>query len=172
MLFIDIDVLKMNGASIMKSEEIFIYTEIIPPLNIVYMRRVGKYGIENKVLMEEFKSWVMQNGLFQDGAVILGIALDDANTVKPEQCRYDTCLVVPPEYISNDTRILQRNLEGGEYLVLYIPHTVTAVEKAWRENIPNLLKDGYRFDDSRPILERYKKEMVENHYCEICVPIY
>lgn len=150
---------------------ITVHTEIIPTLEVVYMRRTGKYGIENKALMEKFKAWVMKNGLFGEDAAILGIALDDVNCVKPEQCRYDTCLVVPPQYQCEDNDVKQRSLEGGKYLVLTITHTAEAVEKVWQIAIPNLIKEGYRLDYSRPIIERYIKKMVDGHRCEICVPI-
>lgn len=111
----------MNGKMNLEGA-IFISLEMMPRLEILYMRRTGKYGVENKVLM-------------------------------------------------NDTSILRRNLDGGKYLVLRIPHTQEAVEKAWNENIPNLIQKGYRLDYSRPIMERYRKKMVDNHSCEICVPI-
>jgi len=29
----------------------------------------------------------------------------------------------------------------------------------------------FDFDNTRPILERYVVKMINNHYCEICVPI-
>ncbi len=109
----------MNGKMNLEGA-IFISLEMMPRLEILYMRRTGKYGVENKVLM-------------------------------------------------NDTSILRRNLDGGKYLVLRIPHTQEAVEKAWNENIPNLIQKGYRLDYSRPIMERYRKKMVDNQMNSIYI---
>ncbi|WP_429084210.1 hypothetical protein [Brassicibacter mesophilus] len=37
---------------------------------------------------------------------------------------------------------------------------------------PELSRQGYQFDKERPIIERYIVEIVNNHCCEICVPVY
>jgi DNA gyrase inhibitor GyrI len=38
------------------------------------------------------------------------------------------------------------------------------------EIFPAIIKEGYKIDN-KPIIERYTLEMVENNFCEICVPI-
>lgn len=48
MLVLDIDVLKKNGAISMNIENFKISKESMPSHKIVYMRRVGQYGIENQ----------------------------------------------------------------------------------------------------------------------------
>ena len=45
-------------------EKFNLHTEIIPRLKVIYMRRVGEYGVENYKLMEKFKLWLSQNDLF------------------------------------------------------------------------------------------------------------
>jgi DNA gyrase inhibitor GyrI len=45
------------------------------------------------------------------------------------------------------------------------------MQKAWMNIFSELSKRNYEFDDSRPILERYAMQMINKHYCEICVPI-
>ena len=46
-------------------------------IKIAYMRRVGKYGLENKQLMETFKAYLKNKNLFNEETTILGIALDN-----------------------------------------------------------------------------------------------
>lgn len=165
------------------------HVENMPEQSIVYMRRTGMYGMENQALMEQFKTWVMQHNLFTEDAVILGIALDDARCTKPEECRYDTCLIVSGQLNSESLRaavknncldtntkmgylpINERTLPGGKYVVLVLPHTAEAVQKAWTEALPTLIDMGYVPDTARPIIERYSKKMIDRHYCELCVPI-
>ena len=53
-----------------------------------------------------------------------------------------------------------------------INHTAEAVQKAWIDIFLELSRQGYQFDETRPIIERYIVHMVNNHHCEICVPIY
>ena len=42
-------------------------------IKIAYMRRVGKYGLENKHLMETFKAYLKAKGLLKKETTILGI---------------------------------------------------------------------------------------------------
>lgn len=145
--------------------------ENIPSYRIAYMRRIGPYGVSNNQTMEQLKSWAMTNGLFNEEAIIFGIAQDDPANTNPENCRYDTCIVIADNFINNDDFINQGNIDGGKYAVFKIEHTVEAVQQAWNEIFPTLIKQQYQFDAARPILERYAVKMINNHFCEICVPI-
>lgn len=137
----------------------------------VYIRQIGPYGQNNVKIMERLKNWAKSNGLFNEQSIILGIAHDNPELVGAENCRYDTCLVISDDYCINDDYISEGSILGGNYAVFKISHTAEAVQEAWLAIFPELFKQGYQFDETRPILERYRTEMVKNHYCEICVPI-
>lgn len=139
---------------------------------IAYIRQIGPYGIKNVQTMEELKKWAKINHLLNDKSIILGIPQDNPETTKPENCRYDTCIVVSSDYSVNDSYVREGNIIGGKYAVFIINHTTKAVQKAWVDIFPELLRQGYQFDEARPIIERYIVQMVNNHYCEICVPVY
>ena len=145
--------------------------ENIPSYRIAFIRRVGPYGSDNIKIMEQLKSWASANGLLDDDSIILGIAQDTPEEVKPENCRYDTCIVISTDFLVNDNNINQGNILGGKYAVFKIEHTVQAVQKAWTEIFAEILKQGFQLDEKRPIIERYKAIMVKDGYCEICVPI-
>ena len=145
--------------------------EMISSYKIAYIRRTGTYGSENVQIMEQLKSWARENDLLNETSIILGIAQDNHQLIEPKNCRYDTCLVVSDEFkVDNDHINFGRTI-GGKYCVFKISHTVDAMQKAWMKIFSELSKRGYEFDDRRPSLERYKMEMVSEHYCEICVPI-
>lgn len=146
--------------------------ENIPAYRIAYIRKTGPYGINNVKAMDELKKWAKFNHLFNDESIILGIAQDNPETTKPENCRYDTCIVVSNDYSVTDGYVREDNIVGEKYAVFKINHTAEAVQKAWIDIFPGLARQGYQFDESRPIIERYIVQMVNNHYCEICVPIY
>jgi DNA gyrase inhibitor GyrI len=146
--------------------------EKIPAHRIAYIRKIGPYGINNRQTMEELKKWAKFNHLFNDESIILGIAHDNPEATKPENCRYDTCIVVSNDYLITDGYVREGNIVGGKYAVFKINHTAEAVQKAWIDIFPELLKLGYQFDETRPILERYIVKIVNNHHCEICVPVY
>ena len=122
--------------------------------------------------MERLKDWAKSNGLFNEQSIILGIAHDNPELVGAENCRYDTCLVISDDYFINDNYISESRILGGNYAVFKIRHTAEAIQKAWLAIFSELSKEGYQFDETRPILERYRTGMVINHYCEICVLIY
>ncbi len=146
--------------------------EHIPKLRIAYFRQIGPYGSGNVQAMENLKAWARSKDLFNDRAVILGIAQDNPATTNPENCRYDTCIAIADDFSFEEGEIKAGFLIGGKYAVFQIAHTAEAVQKAWAEIFPELFGQGLQFDESRPILERYRVEMVNNHSCEICVPVF
>ncbi len=146
--------------------------EQIPPYRIAFIRHTGPYGAGNVQTMEKLKSWAKSNDLFHKEAILLGIPRDNPETTRPENCRYDTCLVISADYCLRDETIHQGTLEGGCYAVFQIEHTAEALQEAWAGIFPELSSHGCRFDESRPVLERYRMELVLNHFCEICVPIF
>ncbi len=148
-----------------------ITVEKIPSYKIAYIRRIGHYGEDNVSIMEKLKNWAKANNLLCADAVIIGIAWDNPQFTNSCECRYDTCIVIKNDFIINENYICQGNISGGKYAVIKINHTADDVKKAWEEIFPALLKQHCQFDETRPILERYKAKTVKNNFCEICVPI-
>lgn len=145
--------------------------EQMPLQNIAFIRNVGPYGENNYKTMERIKKFAKDNNLFNEEAVILGISRDNPETAMPEECRYDACIVVRQDFNICSNDVQKGTINGGKYAVFIIEHTVEAVQKAWREIFPYTISNGYNIDMSREIIERYSEKMVNNHKCEICVPI-
>lgn len=138
---------------------------------ILYMRRTGPYGAGNYELMEKFKTWAKNNGVFTEWAIILGISQDNPAITLPENCRYDVGIVVDKDFVITDSDVHETQLPCGKYAVFTIDHTAEAVQKAWGEIFTQLSSEGQQLDSARPVLERYIPAMIDNHLCEICVPI-
>lgn len=145
--------------------------EVMDSLRMAYLRRVGAYGSENKVQMEKLKAWAREKQLLNEEAVILGIAQDDPVSTRPDECRYDTGIIIDEEDDFEEEEILTGRLPGGKYAIFEIAHTAEAVQRAWAELFDQLYNEGYQLDGSRPIMERYRVKLVNQHLCEICVPI-
>ncbi|MEH7238095.1 AraC family transcriptional regulator [Bacillus sp. JJ1562] len=142
--------------------------EKIPNCRIAYVRRVGPYGSANIEVMEKLKKWAKERNLFKT-AIILAIPQDNPETTLPENCRFDACIVISKDYQMDDS-ISESELSGGRYLIFKVKHTAEDIQKAYAEIFPTLQSNGYQIDN-KPIMERYTNEMVNNHFCEICVPV-
>lgn len=145
--------------------------ENLPEDRIAYIRQTGPYGVNNVQAMDSLKRWACENKLLNEEAIILGIAQDNPGTTKPENCRYDTCIVVSADFCIADSYISEGFIPGGKYAVVKVNHTAEAVRDAWINIFPELIDKGCQLDDTRPIMEKYVIKMVNNHLCEICVPI-
>lgn len=145
--------------------------ENIPALKIAFVRKIGPYGDENRFTMEKIKSFAKENELFNENCVILGIAQDNPANTAPDECRYDACLVVSDDFRTSDKDINIGILEDGEYAVFTVIHTAEEVQKAWAEIFTNLISQGVQIDQSKPVIERYAAKMINEHKCEICIPV-
>lgn len=148
-----------------------VYVENLQSCSIAYIRTIGLYGAANAATMEQMKRWAASNGLLGEDAVVLGIAQDNPETTLPDRCRYDTCIVVPRDFSTNDPAICRGSITGGKYAVFRIEHTAAAMQQAWAEIFPEISKQRWQLDAARPVLERYQLKLVQQHECEICVPI-
>lgn len=142
--------------------------EKIEQSRVAYMRRIGPYGVENFKLMENLKKWSSDNNLFNE-STIYAIAQDNPEITPSKDCRYDVCITISNDY-KIDNLVEEMELDGGEYAVYKINHTTEDVQKAWCEIFSDLQQKGYIIDN-KPTMERYSKDMIDNGYCEICVPI-
>lgn len=145
--------------------------ETIFPAPVLSMGRTGKYGAENYRLMEAFQLWLNENGLFDQDTVIYGIPMGAPDKTEPARCRYEVCTPLPGYQVSARGSIQCWTLPGGSFLIFQIPHTAGAVQTAWSLCFSELERLGYALDKSRPVMERYKKRMVDRHRCELCVPV-
>ncbi|OAS87965.1 MULTISPECIES: AraC family transcriptional regulator [Metabacillus] len=142
--------------------------ENIPKYRIAYVRQVGPYGPNNIQAMEKLKKWAEENNLIKS-AIILGIPQDNPETTLPENCRYDACIAISEDFQLNDS-ICESEISGGKYVISKVKHTVEDIQKAWAEILSTIQNSEYQIDN-KPILERYTGDMINNGYCEICVPV-
>jgi DNA gyrase inhibitor GyrI len=132
--------------------------EIIPNCRLAFMRKTGRYGPENKDIMEKLKEWAKSNHLFKENAIIYSIAQDNPETTMPEKCRYDACIIISQDFTIDDN-VEECEFIGGKYAVFKIIHTSEKIQKAYMEIFQNILKEGFKIAD-KPIIERYSIETV------------
>lgn len=143
--------------------------ETLSPTGLAYFRSLGEYGsAQNKAIMDDAKGWAEMNG-FSDHFTILGIPQDDPAVTPSEKCRYDVGILI------NDERqavspAMYGVLEGGQYAVFILDHTKEAVSNFWNQ-VFQTIEQHQLSVRNEPIIERYTPNMIEQHLCEILVPI-
>ncbi|MFH8217595.1 GyrI-like domain-containing protein [Streptomyces sp. NPDC018057] len=145
--------------------------EEIPEFRIAYLRRTGPYGEANGTQRERLKSWAAANGLLSADSAVLGIARDDPARTPPGDCRYDTCLVLPGDTEVRHAEVQSGHIAGGRHAVLTTAHTAEGLAHAWAGLFDGLAAQSLTFDTARPVLERYRPDMLARDLCEICVPV-
>ena len=61
--------------------------------------------------------------------------------------------------------------ESGSYVVIEMPHTTEVIQLVWKEAFSYLISKGYTLDKNRPVIERYRKALVDKHRCEMLFPV-
>ncbi|RGU95631.1 DNA gyrase inhibitory protein [Clostridium sp. AF15-17LB] len=135
-------------------------------ITIAYMRNIGKYGVKNELLMEEFKDYLKNNHLLDADTVLLGIALDDPAATPQEELRYDVGLIIKDDM---DISLNKRCIDDGTYAIYETAHTKQAVIAFWRDIAE--LTEGLAVDYGKPVIERYAADKIADHLCEFCIPL-
>lgn len=142
----------------------------LPETAVVRLRRTGPYGESNRTMMERLKSWAREQGLLEAG-VILGAAWDDPACTPPEQCRYDVCLTLEGRLPEPPADMALGRIPGGTYACFQGAHTPSGVQALWGTGFTALAEEGLSPDSGRPVLERYRPELLERGLFELCIPI-
>lgn len=142
----------------------------LPEYHIAYMRRVGKYGVENYDIMDKLKKWAKNKGLFTYDNIIFGIAQDNPQFISDDCCRYDVGITLQKRELLDDA-VEFTILPKGQYLVFTIRHIASEIEYFWCQ-LDNIIKDlQVTIDENRVIIEQFPIALVENGYCLMCVPL-
>jgi AraC family transcriptional regulator len=148
----------------------------LPAYRVAYMRHVGPYGAGGiPALWIRFRKWMRTRGLSEADCVRIGIGHDDAWVTPPEKCRYDACVVVPPDFAS-DRLVNLTDLPGGRYALSRYTGTARRITHAWdtlyRSWLPG---SGYEPDD-RSCLELYRGspqtgDRAGTFRADLCLPV-
>lgn len=144
------------------------------PATVAYLRHVGPYGEPiARFWQETYVPWAVMNKLGADHARY-GISYDDPSITAPEQCRYDACAEVAPDFVATGGA-LKTTIPSGKYAVLNFKGTVAQVGEAWAALLRDWLPSSGLQLDARPCFEYYPKGAANceagKFECEICIPV-
>ena len=148
----------------------------LPVQHVAYMRYVGPYGAQGiPELWARFRTWMSTRGVGPENRITLGVAYDDASITAAEQCRYDACVVVPPDF-TPDRWVNLMDVAGGAYAVAAFVGSAHEIEGVWDRVFSAWLPaSGYQPDD-RPCFELYRGDpsvdpKAKTFRAELCLPV-
>jgi AraC family transcriptional regulator len=144
------------------------------PVTVAYLRHLGPYGEALSMFWQNtYYPWAVTNDLL--GQARYGISYDDPNVTAPEQCRYDACAEVAPDFVASGGA-LKTTIPGGRYATLPFKGTGAQVGEAWSALLRDWLPSSGLQLDARPCFEYYPKDGSYDaetgaYECEICIPV-
>lgn len=144
------------------------------PATVAFLRHTGPYdeGIP-RFWEDTYVPWAIANRVGPDHARY-GICQDDPATTPPEQCRYDACAEVPPDFVANGGA-RKATIPGGKHAVFEFNDRAERLAAAWAQLQAWLPSSGWQQDD-RPPFEYYPKgascdPATGRMECQICIPV-
>lgn len=158
-------------------KETFVKVTLIDrePATIAYLRHLGPYGEPIAQFWQKtYVPWATTNKL-SPGHARYGISHDDPSITAPEQCRYDACAEVAPDFNASGGAI-KTVIPGGKYAVLCFKGTARQIGEAWAGLLRDWLPSSGLQLDARPCFEYYPRGAgydpeTGTFECEICIPV-
>jgi AraC family transcriptional regulator len=147
---------------------------VLPSVRVAYFRKFGPYGPEvGRFWHDTFLPWRAACGL--GDAPCFGLGHDDPEITAPNNCRYDACVQIPPEFSPPHPASVAM-LPDGKYAVATFHGRAREVATAWRDLLRSWLPGSGMQVDSRPFFERYdtppdKAQLGGTFQCKLCLPV-
>jgi AraC family transcriptional regulator len=144
------------------------------PVRVAYMRHVGPYGEQiADFWMNVVAPWMEANDLF--GRPRYGISHDEPGITAPEQCRYDACVEVPPDFVATGQAQIT-TIPGGKYAATRFRGTSAQIGEAWASMLRDWLPESGMQLDARPSFEYYPIDVAYDpktgvFECDIMIPV-
>lgn len=145
------------------------------PVTVACFRHLGPYGEPiARFWQNVYVPWAIRNRLGREHARF-GISYDNPVVTAPEQCRYDACAEVAPDFVpSGGAR--KATIAGGQYAVFDFTGTAGDIEAMWAKlHLEWLPSSGMALDD-RPCFEFYPRhtrhdDRADRIECQLCLPV-
>ena len=147
------------------------------PARMVFVRATGPYESSIPQAWEKMFAWLDKTGIDNPGGRGYGLARDNPATVGPENCRYDACVEVRPQFEERAARELGlMTLPGGSYLRQRKAGDYAMMRQAVPDIYANFAApSGLRFDDKRPLVVIYLDDPRRfeplDLRADVCVPV-
>src|SRR5258706_6348776 len=146
----------------------------LAPAYVAYLRHIGPYGEQlSRFWQDTVYPWMVTNDPV--GKPRYGISHDDPSITAPEQCRYDACAEVAPNFVASGGAF-KTVIPGGKYAALRFKGSGEQVVEAWAALLLDWLPSSGLQLGSRPSFEYYPKDAACDPQtgaleCDICIPV-
>jgi AraC family transcriptional regulator len=144
------------------------------PVTVACLRHLGPYGEPiSRFWQNTYYTWAATNNLLDRARY--GISHDDPSVTAPEQCRYDACAEVAPDFVASGGAF-RTTIPGGRYAVLVFKGGADKVGEAWTALLRDWLPSSGLQLDARPCFEYYPTDAACDPQtgafeCSICIPV-
>ncbi|MGE5802135.1 MAG: AraC family transcriptional regulator, partial [Gemmatimonadota bacterium] len=146
----------------------------LPGYRVAYMRYVGPYGPKGiPHLWRRLAAWRIAHGLDTPKAVMFGMAYDDPRIAAAHTCRYDACVVVPPDF-PESRHVNVIDMTSGRYAICQFNGMASDILGAWDRAFSRWLPDSGFEPDDKPCIELFGSSVPSRSRafrCELCLPI-
>ncbi|MFP4619296.1 MAG: GyrI-like domain-containing protein [Spirochaetaceae bacterium] len=148
----------------------------LPDLEVLYLRTCCGYRPEYiQQLFCELLKFASDRGLITADSRTIGIGYDDPDCTPAWRCRYDACLVLPPEKLEDfEAPFRHRMIPGGIYAGFSYFGTAEQFWPAWDRVFSNWLVGSSWLPENHPHLEYYlplSYKEGDRHRAELLLPI-
>jgi AraC family transcriptional regulator len=165
-----------HEASLISNMEAIMNVKLIDrqPVTVAYLRHLGPYGEAiARFWQNTYYPWAVTNNLLEQARY--GISYDDPSITAEEQCRYDACVEVAPDFVVSGGAF-KTTIPGGKYAVLHYSGTGERIVNAWTALLREWLPASGLQLDARPCFEYYPTDgkcdpQTGAFECEICIPV-
>ena len=153
-------ILETEGTTTPKDTSTIPYRiERLPAKRILYCSVVGNYAHTTSTAFEEatwdrLEEFAAKEGLLSPATEYWGIAFDDSEITRSEQCRYDVAITINDKaelHLPIRSEIKTRTLSAGKYAVFTHRGDYSGLEAFYEQILPAL---PFELGDT-PILEKY-----------------
>lgn len=154
----------------------FIDIEEIPDYNVIYNRILT--GYDTKVIRKEFEKvyyWTVENAMFSEESIAIGIGYDDPDYTPGNKCRYDACLTIENTVkLPVNCPFNKMKINGGIYATFQFEGKSNEFYAAWDLIFKDwLIKSNYE-PLNKPHMEIYLQSEKVNegiYKAKLCLPI-
>jgi len=146
----------------------------LPECEVLYWREQGRYDTMVSQAWAAFMPRIAALGLA--GQVRLGMGLDDPDIAPVSRCRFDACVVLPPNWHEPVSGAVSRKrVAGGLHACLAYEGTGPSMQHAWRQLLNDWLPTSGLMVRDLPFFETYPVGQPlppeDRVICELCMPV-